>query len=362
MRSDRLLSLLLILQARGSAVAPEVAAHVHEPPLSMSSVLAILAAGSLVAGLIGLPEGLREWYELPAPFYYFVEPILGHAPFADHNNEQEMIAMAVAVALALGGIGLAWIVYGRRQVAAKGAPERAARRALVAHGGGDLVRPGQVPERARFAHGAGEGLFAENVLAGSDGGGRRRRVGVIGNGDDGGVEPGAQGVEHRPEVLESLDVFLRQAPEGGRRIALALVRGDRELPGQFLPALEALGDLAVIDVADGGDILHSRNRVDKPGSPSADPDEGDPQAGVGLGAQGQTAVLEKKRGRAAPSGAGEKPAPGERASHGGFLPVSELSQLMICRPRGKDNGVRGGALRERCFRARHGGASGPPRA
>ena len=29
--------------------------HVHEPPLSMSSVLAVLAVGSLVAGFIGLP-------------------------------------------------------------------------------------------------------------------------------------------------------------------------------------------------------------------------------------------------------------------------------------------------------------------
>ncbi len=118
-----------------SRVAPEVAAHVHEPPLSMSSVLAVLAVGSVVAGLIGLPEGLREWFELPAPFYYFVEPILGHAQFADHNNEQEMIAMFVAVGLALAGIGLAWIVYGRRQPAAAGTPEQGgALRRLVSRG------------------------------------------------------------------------------------------------------------------------------------------------------------------------------------------------------------------------------------
>jgi NADH-quinone oxidoreductase subunit L len=118
-----------------SRVAPGVAAHVHEPPLSMSSVLAILAAGSVVAGLIGLPEGLREWYELPAPFYYFVEPILGRARFADHSNEQEMVAMAVAVALALAGIGLAWIIYGRRQAAADaGVEQGGALRRLVSQG------------------------------------------------------------------------------------------------------------------------------------------------------------------------------------------------------------------------------------
>ena len=62
-----------------SRVDHEVAHHIHEPPATMSVVLAILAFGSVVAGFIGLPQLWREMLGVTAPFYDFLAPVLGHA-------------------------------------------------------------------------------------------------------------------------------------------------------------------------------------------------------------------------------------------------------------------------------------------
>lgn len=94
---------------------------IHEPPPTMSIVLGILAAGSVLAGLIGLPLFWRELLGVTAPFYDFLEPVLGHAtPRADVAHSTEAVLMVVAVAVAALGIALAWMVYGR-------ASQRAAR-------------------------------------------------------------------------------------------------------------------------------------------------------------------------------------------------------------------------------------------
>ena len=104
-------------------VAPHAARHLHEPPPSMSIVLALLAAGSVLAGLIGLPQFWRDLLGLPAPFYRFVEPVLGHAAVrADVGHSAEWVLMLVAVALAFGGIALAWWVHGRGRAMPASAP------------------------------------------------------------------------------------------------------------------------------------------------------------------------------------------------------------------------------------------------
>jgi NADH-quinone oxidoreductase subunit L len=104
-------------------VAPHAARHLHEPPPSMSIVLALLAAGSVLAGLIGLPQFWRDLLGLPAPFYRFVEPVLGHAVVrADVGHSAEWVLMLVAVALAFGGIALAWWVHGRSGAVPAAAP------------------------------------------------------------------------------------------------------------------------------------------------------------------------------------------------------------------------------------------------
>jgi NADH-quinone oxidoreductase subunit L len=100
-----------------SRVDAAKAAHVHEAPRSMSWVLATLALGSVVVGFIGLPGLWREWLHLPAPFYDFVAPVLGHAePRPGSSHGTEALLMGVAVALAAAGIALAWKLYGRGEL------------------------------------------------------------------------------------------------------------------------------------------------------------------------------------------------------------------------------------------------------
>jgi NADH:ubiquinone oxidoreductase subunit 5 (subunit L)/multisubunit Na+/H+ antiporter MnhA subunit len=70
--------------------------------------------GAVVAGFIGLPQFWRELLGVSAPFYDFLAPLLGHAqPRADVPHSAEWVLMLVAVALALAGITLAWLRYGR---------------------------------------------------------------------------------------------------------------------------------------------------------------------------------------------------------------------------------------------------------
>jgi NADH-quinone oxidoreductase subunit L len=97
-----------------SRVDPGVERHVHEPPATMSVVLVALAAGSLLAGLIGLPQPWREWFGVSAPFYDFLAPLLGHARVRQGvGHSAESLLMAVATTVALAGIAVAWLRYGR---------------------------------------------------------------------------------------------------------------------------------------------------------------------------------------------------------------------------------------------------------
>jgi NADH-quinone oxidoreductase subunit L len=112
---------------------------IHEPPPTMSIVLGVLAVGSLLAGLIGLPLFWRELLGVTAPFYDFLEPVLGHAtPRADVAHSTEAVLMVVAVLVAALGIALAWFVYGRARdravPAVAPAPAPGLLRRWVSHG------------------------------------------------------------------------------------------------------------------------------------------------------------------------------------------------------------------------------------
>jgi len=118
-----------------SRVSAEAAAAVHEPPPSMSIVLGVLAAGSVLVGFIGLPAIWQHVLGLSAPFYDFVAPVLPAVSTVHAEARTEWLLMAAAVLVALAGIALAWLLYGR---AREGAIEEAARpgplRALVSGG------------------------------------------------------------------------------------------------------------------------------------------------------------------------------------------------------------------------------------
>ena len=59
-----------------------------------------------------------------------------------------------------------WMSTGHQNVTRPA--KRSAVGALVAHGGDQLLAPGQLAQRARFVDGAREGFFAEDGLAGAE--------------------------------------------------------------------------------------------------------------------------------------------------------------------------------------------------
>jgi NADH-quinone oxidoreductase subunit L len=98
----------------GTSRVPErLLAGVHEPPPSMSIVLAVLAAGSLFVGFIGMPGVLRELLGVSAPFYDFLAPLFPAGPAEHHAASTEIALMAIALLVAVAGIFLAWRYFGR---------------------------------------------------------------------------------------------------------------------------------------------------------------------------------------------------------------------------------------------------------
>jgi NADH-quinone oxidoreductase subunit L len=114
-------------------VAPERAHGIHEGPATMTVVLVILAAGSIVAGFIGLPQLWRDLLHVSAPFYDFLAPVLGRATVREGvSHSAEAVLTVVAVLVAALGIFLAWWRYGRG--AAARVPSAPAVRRLLAGG------------------------------------------------------------------------------------------------------------------------------------------------------------------------------------------------------------------------------------
>jgi NADH:ubiquinone oxidoreductase subunit 5 (subunit L)/multisubunit Na+/H+ antiporter MnhA subunit len=81
----------------------------------MSIVLGALAAGSLVAGFVGLPAVWQHALGLSAPFYELLAPVLP-ASGAHPEAATEWLLMTAAVLVAAAGILLAWLLHGRTLV------------------------------------------------------------------------------------------------------------------------------------------------------------------------------------------------------------------------------------------------------
>ena len=111
----RLMALTFYGQSR---VEPHVAAHVHESPRVMTVPLMVLAAGSVLAGWIGvpklwsfLPEGFRAFEHWLAPVL-IAETAHGAEHHADAAREWGLMLLAVVVAGC--GMLLAWFLYQKR--------------------------------------------------------------------------------------------------------------------------------------------------------------------------------------------------------------------------------------------------------
>jgi NADH-quinone oxidoreductase subunit L len=101
-------------------VAPEVAAHVHESPVSMTGVLSVLALGSVLAGWLGVPklwtmfgEGFRTFENWLAPMFASGagEAVKESVHEAAHSASTEWTLMLTSVVVAVAGILVARYFY-----------------------------------------------------------------------------------------------------------------------------------------------------------------------------------------------------------------------------------------------------------
>ncbi len=104
---------LMFLTFFGQERMDEQTAHqVHESPRSMTWPLTVLAAGSVLAGFLGLPA----WLGLPNLFEHFLEPALATAYQAEargahHSATLEVGLALLSVAIAAAGAGLAYLFF-----------------------------------------------------------------------------------------------------------------------------------------------------------------------------------------------------------------------------------------------------------
>jgi proton-translocating NADH-quinone oxidoreductase chain L len=101
----------------------------HESPFSMWIALAVLAAGSVLVGFLGVPAALGGHNR----FEHWLSPVTvahaeaehaekgahavkeGEPEKEEHHNPMEYVLMLVSIGAAFGGIGIAWYIYGKRQ-------------------------------------------------------------------------------------------------------------------------------------------------------------------------------------------------------------------------------------------------------
>jgi NADH-quinone oxidoreductase subunit L len=107
--------LYLLVFAGEPRMSEETKHHVHESPAAMTVPLVVLAAGSALAGLLGVPEFmgggvLPDWLET------YLSPVL-HLHTIDSAViavPSEWTALAVTLLASIAGIAAAWALYGRR--------------------------------------------------------------------------------------------------------------------------------------------------------------------------------------------------------------------------------------------------------
>jgi len=103
----------------------ETAKHAHESSSSMTMPLVVLAAGATIAGFFGLPHltgvklpsithGLATWLEPSITPNWYMPNAPQPMPIAGHASDATTIGlMGIALVVALVGIGIAWMLYGR---------------------------------------------------------------------------------------------------------------------------------------------------------------------------------------------------------------------------------------------------------
>jgi len=99
-----------------SRVKPEVAAHIHESPATMTVPLSLLALGSILAGWLGVPKLWTIFGETWRGFEHWLEPSFASAAVeaakeGAHDASVEWALMGASVAIAIIGIVVARYFY-----------------------------------------------------------------------------------------------------------------------------------------------------------------------------------------------------------------------------------------------------------
>ncbi len=106
--------LYLLVFSGPPRLGPEARHHLHEPPPVMTAPLVLLAAGSALAGFLGVPHFLGG-DRLPNCLEEFLDPVW-HTSLLDAGAApalSEWGAMAAALVVSLAGIGLGWMLFRR---------------------------------------------------------------------------------------------------------------------------------------------------------------------------------------------------------------------------------------------------------
>lgn len=117
---------LIVLTFLGkNRASPEVQSHIHESPATMTVPLIVLAVLSVSGGWIGIPHGMGggAWFqEWMAPVFASGHDVAhGVAHGAHHNATLELTLAGASFVMALLGLGLGYLVYGRRPDVAESA-------------------------------------------------------------------------------------------------------------------------------------------------------------------------------------------------------------------------------------------------
>src|SRR6185369_16187894 len=99
-----------------SRVAPQVASHIHESPVSMTGPLTILAIGSIFAGWLGVPKLWTAFGENFRGFEHWLEPAFATAAVeaakeGEHSASTEWTLMFTSIGIAVAGIQIARYFY-----------------------------------------------------------------------------------------------------------------------------------------------------------------------------------------------------------------------------------------------------------
>jgi len=99
-----------------SRVAPETAKHIHESPRTMTVPLVVLAIGSVAVGWLGTPKLWTAFGDAFRAFPRWLAPMFELAELGDVGNTEatEWSLMLLSVAVAAGGIAVAYVFYVKR--------------------------------------------------------------------------------------------------------------------------------------------------------------------------------------------------------------------------------------------------------